>query len=188
MENNSLKLILEALLMSSTEPLSLDQLQSVFSEEAKPRLGELHVALSNLSEDYETREIELKQLANGYRFQTRITYSSWVNRLLQEKPQKYSRALLEILAIIAYQQPVTRADIEEIRGVSLSSSILKTLFERGWIKIGGYRGVPGKPAAYITTNAFLDYFNLTNLNELPRLKEATITELEQLEKESVTDA
>lgn len=167
--SDSVKLVLEALLMSSHDPISLDQLQTVFEEWQKPSREQLRIALDELANDYENRAIELKLVASGYCFQTRIEYTSWINRLSAEKPAKYSRALLETLAIIAYRQPVTRADIEDLRGVGLSSSILKTLLEREWVKIAGYRDVPGKPAVYVTTKAFLDYFNLANLNHLPSL-------------------
>ncbi len=163
-----LKDILEALLMQANGALSLEQFQSAF-EENIPSKQELLNALDSLSQDYENRAIELKLLASGYYLQTKARYSPWINRLNIEKPVKYSRALLETLAIIAYQQPLTRAEIEAIRGVSVSSSLFKTLIEREWIKIASYRDTPGKPALYITTKNFLDYFNLSTLNELPVL-------------------
>lgn len=153
--------------MNASQPLSLEQLEAVFEDWQRPRREEFKEVLSELAKDYENRAIELKLLASGYCLQTKAKYGSWVSRLHAEKPGKYSRAILETLAIIAYQQPVTRADIEDIRGVSVNSAILKSLMEREWIKIAGHRDVPGKPAVYATTKTFLDYFNLTSLNELP---------------------
>ncbi|MBA2656132.1 MAG: SMC-Scp complex subunit ScpB [Tatlockia sp.] len=170
MGDNELKLILEALLMNSVQPLSLQHLNSVFAEWQRPGQARLEVALRELADDYKSRAIELKELATGFCLQTKAEYSLWISNLHAEKPAKYSRALLETLAIIAYQQPVTRADIEELRGVTLSSSIIKTLIEREWIRIAGHRDVPGKPAVYATTKAFLDYFNLASLNDLPALQ------------------
>ncbi|MFA5960357.1 MAG: SMC-Scp complex subunit ScpB [Tatlockia sp.] len=173
MEDNALKLVLEALLLSSDTPLSLEQLQSVFIQDEKPSRERLKTLLAHLAKDYEHRAIELKSLASGYCVQTKVKYSPWIQSLLIEKPAKYSRALLETLAIIAYRQPVTRADIEEIRGVAVSSSIIKTLLEREWIRVSAYREVPGKPAVYVTTRAFLDYFNLVSLNDLPEVNECS---------------
>ena len=170
---NELKNIVEALLMHSNDPLTLEQIQAVFDDWDKPEPELLHAVLAELVKDYETRAIELKLLASGYCLQTKAKYSSWISRLYVEKPTKYSRALLETLAIIAYRQPVTRADIEDIRGVAVSSSILKTLMEREWVRIAGHRDVPGKPAVYVTTKRFLDYFNLLALNELPSLDETS---------------
>lgn len=169
MNKPTLKLILEAALMTSAQPLSLDKMMSIFIDEAQPSRAEILEALNQLAQDYETRAIELKHLASGYSIQTRETFSPWIVRLLAEKPVKYSKALLETLAIIAYRQPVTRAEIEDIRGVSVSPSILKTLLEREWVRIAGHRDGPGKPAVYTTTKYFLDYFNLNNLQELPPL-------------------
>lgn len=171
MDDLELKCIVEALLMSATEPLSLERIESVFDDWFKPDRKKLESVILQLTEDYENRGIELRLVAQGYRFQTRTQYSHWVSRLFAEKPAKYSRALLETLAIIAWQQPVTRADIEDIRGVAVSSSMLKTLIEREWIRIAGHRDVPGKPAVYVTTKTFLDYFNLKSLSDLPPLPE-----------------
>ncbi|MBA3535306.1 MAG: SMC-Scp complex subunit ScpB [Tatlockia sp.] len=187
MNDANLKLVLEALLMNSIKPLSLEQLESVFEVWQKPGREQLRIMLKELAKDYESRAIELKELASGYCLQTRAEYSPWISSLNAEKPAKYSRALLETLAIIAYQQPVTRADIEDIRGVSVSSTILKTLIEREWVKIAGHRDVPGKPAVYATTKNFLDYFNLTNLNDLPALQASLnfAPVAEQLKEESV---
>lgn len=173
MDNKDLSAIVEALLMSADKPLSVDDLLSVFDDWQKPEKDQINQAIKQLEEDYQNRAIELKQLASGYCFQTRSQYGLWISRLYTEKPVKYSRALLETLAIIAYRQPVTRADIEDIRGVAVSSSILKTLVEREWIKIAGHRDVPGKPGVYVTTKNFLDYFNMATLHELPPLSAHT---------------
>ncbi|KTC96616.1 SMC-Scp complex subunit ScpB [Legionella erythra] len=169
MDNQQLKAILEALLMSSPDALSMQQLLSVFNEWENPGLERMEQALLSLKQDYSERGIELTQVASGYCFQTKAKYAHWISRLKAEKPAKYSRALLETLAIIAYKQPVTRADIEDIRGVAVSSSMLRTLLEREWVRVAGHRDVPGKPAVYVTTKAFLDYFNLRSLDELPSL-------------------
>ena len=168
MDDTELKLIVEALLMSHGEPLTMEKMMTIFEESQKPSLQQLHRVILALTKDYETRAIELKCLAGGYCLQTKKHYSTWIARLMVEKPAKYSGAFLEVLAIIAYRQPVTRADIEEIRGVAVSSPMLKTLLEREWIHIAGHRDVPGKPAVYVTTKAFLDYFNLASLNDLPQ--------------------
>lgn len=175
-----IKLILESLLFASSQPLSEKQLQQLFPDDSPPDLPEIKQALTELAADYENRAIELKQVASGYRFQIRADYAPWLVKLLAEKPTKYSRALLETLAIIAYRQPVTRGDIEDIRGVSVSSSIMQTLIEREWIRVIGQKEVPGRPSLYATTPQFLDYFNLRALNDLPALQ--TIPELD------ITDA
>lgn len=169
MNDNEIKMVIEALLMSSEKPLTIDQIESVFEDWQIADRQCLDRAFKALDADYENRAIELKQLASGYVIQTREKFGLFISRLQTEKSARYSRALLETLAIIAYRQPVTRADIEDIRGVAVSSSILKTLLERDWIKVAGHRDVPGKPAVYVTTRAFLDYFNLTTINQLPPL-------------------
>lgn len=174
MNDIELKLIIEALLMSSHEPLSIEKIRSAFEGEAMPSAQEIHHAIAELARDYKERAIELKTLASGFSLQTKACYSPWIARLMAEKPVKYSRALLETLAIIAYKQPVSRAEIEEIRGVAVSSTIMKTLIEREWIRIAGHRDVPGKPAVYVTTKSFLDYFNLRTLNELPPLESGVL--------------
>jgi segregation and condensation protein B len=171
MDELFLKHTVEALLMSSDEPLSAASILAVFYDWEKPSIEAVQHCLNALTEDYASRGIELKSLASGYRFQTKAAYSTWVSRLLNDKPAKYSGALLETLAIIAYRQPVTRADIEDIRGVAVSTSIMKTLIERGWVRIVGFRDVAGKPAVYTTTKEFLDYFNLSSLNDLPLLQQ-----------------
>lgn len=183
MTDMDLKWIIEALLLSSNEPLSLERMLGVFDEWDKPTSEQVMIILNDLKDDYCARSCELVQVASGYQIQTKKLYSKWVGRLQLEKPAKYSKALLETLAIIAYKQPVTRADIEEVRGVAVNSQIMKTLLERDWIRIAGHKDVPGKPAVYATTKEFLDYFNLKHLNELPALKDIeeplTITNVEQ---------
>ncbi len=165
-----IKYIVEAILFAAHRPMSCKQVQQVFPELEQPELADIQVAIEAIIEDYQHRPIELKQVASGYRFQVKAELSHWVSRLFEEKPPKYSRALLETLAIIAYRQPVTRGDIEDIRGVSVSSSIIQTLLEREWIKVIGQKAVPGRPNLYGTSKQFLDYFNLGTLNELPTLE------------------
>lgn len=167
-----LKNILEAVLMTSSDSMSLNQFVSLFEKDAdQPERADIRTALEQLQEDYEGRGVELKEVASGFRFQVRNEYSEWVNRLFDERPQRYSRALLETLAIIAYRQPITRGEIEDIRGVNISSSIIKTLQEREWIRVVGHRDVPGKPELLATSKQFLDYFNLKKLADLPSLAE-----------------
>lgn len=165
----NLKAILQALLMSSTIPLTIERMLSAFADWEKPEILAIKSALDELATDYADTSVELVSGAVGYYFRTKPEYASWISRMLSEKPPKYSSAILETLAIIAYKQPVTRADIEHIRGVSLSSSILRTLLDREWIREIGTRDVPGKPTLFGTTKAFLDYFNLQSLNDLPAL-------------------
>jgi len=161
--------ILEAILMVADKPMTVAQLAKLFNEPELPSNDELRQALKTLKERYETSGIELREVASGFRFQARSEFSPWLAKLWEERPPRYSRAFLETLAIIAYKQPITRAEIEAIRGVGVSSPIIKTLMEREWVRIVGYREVPGKPALYATTKTFLDYFNLKNLDELPSL-------------------
>lgn len=163
--------IVEAVLFASEKPLSIKQLQEVFPELEQPSLAELEDAVAQVVADYSSRPVELKLLASGYRFQVRENMSPWVSRLFEEKPARYSRALLETLAIIAYRQPVTRGEIEDIRGVVVSSNIIRTMLEREWIKVVAHKEVPGRPALYATTKQFLDYFNLSSLAQLPTLEE-----------------
>lgn len=153
--------------MAADEPLSIDKLVAIFATDVALSKKEIQVLLEELQRDYQNSGIELKSLASGFAFQTKAEYASWVARLWQEKPPKYSRALLETLIIIAYRQPVTRPEIEEIRGVAVNSSIIKTLLEREWIRTVGYKEVPGKPVLFATTPYFLDYFNLKTLADLP---------------------
>jgi segregation and condensation protein B len=166
-----LKHIVEAILFAAQKPMTAKQVQQIFPELEQPALEEIQTAIAAISMDYQTRPIELKQVASGYRFQVRQNLAHWVVRLFEEKPPRYSRALLETLAIIAYRQPVTRGDIEDIRGVSVSSSIMQTLLEREWIRVVAHKEVPGRPGLYGTTKQFLDYFNLTSLNDLPTLQQ-----------------
>ena len=175
MDENEFKNIIEAVLLSSNEPISAEKIQGIFDEWQRPTIEKLKNFINSLKADYSSRAFELIEVASGYQIQTRLKYSSWVSRIQIEKPAKYSRALLETLAIIAYKQPVTRADIEEIRGVAVNSQIMKTLMEREWIRIAGHKDVPGKPAVYTTTKEFLNYFNLRYLNELPSLPEVLET-------------
>lgn len=165
------KRIVEAILFAAKRPLTAKQVQQVFPELEQPELAEIDSAIAAIISDYHSRPIELKLVASGYRFQVKADLSRWVARLFEEKPPKYSRALLETLAIIAYKQPVTRGDIEDIRGVSVSSSIIQTLQEREWVRVVGHKEVPGRPGLYGTTKQFLDYFNITTLNQLPTLQE-----------------
>ncbi len=182
MSETQIKNIIEASLMVADRPLASTQLQSVlepeYGGEALP--GLIVEALDELQQDYAERGVELKQVARGYRFQARPELATWVNRLWEERPPRYSRALLETLALIAYRQPVTRGEIEALRGVALSTGILKTLLERHWVRVAGHRDVPGHPAVYATTSQFLEYFNLKTLGELPPLP-ASAGGVEQIE-------
>lgn len=172
MTPEQLKNIIEAALMTSSGPMTISRIVSLFEKDAEqPGKDEVRAALEQLQSDYDERGVELKEVASGFRFQVRPEYADWVNRLFDERPQRYSRALLETLAIIAYRQPITRGEIEDIRGVSISSSIVKTLQEREWIRTVGHRDVPGKPELLATTRQFLDYFNLKKLSDLPSLAE-----------------
>jgi len=180
-EQKKLKNIIEAALMAVAKPMSIEQLMQLFSEEDRPSNNAIKDALSALAEESVERGIELKEIASGYRYQAKQEYSEWLSRLWEERPAKYSRAALETLALIAYRQPVTRAEIEDVRGVGVSSSIVKTMIEREWIRVVGHRDVPGRPALYATTKQFLDYFNMKSLDELPTLAE--IKDLEDLNPE-----
>lgn len=166
-----LKRVIEAVLMAAAQPLSLSQLAALFTEEENVDNEQLLAALQALAEDCAERGIELKEVASGYRYQIREDVHTFVTRLWTERQTKYSRALLETLALIAYRQPITRAEIEQIRGVAVSTSIIKTLEEREWVRVVGYRDVPGRPALFGTSRNFLDYFNLKSLDELPPLAE-----------------
>ncbi len=167
---NDLALIIEALLFTAGRPLSEQQILQMFSVEEQPSLGELRTALGELKATYINRAVDLVSVASGYQFQAKIDFAPWIGRLWEEKPAKYSRALFETLALIAYRQPITRGEIEDIRGVSISPSIFKTLLEdRNWIRVVGQRDVPGRPSLYATTKLFLDYFGLSSLDQLPPL-------------------
>ncbi len=163
--------ILEAALMVAGRPLTIQMMQKLFDESEQPETSFIKSVLTTIAEKYADSGIELREVASGYQFQAKTDLSPWLSRLWEERAPRYSRAFLETLALIAYRQPITRAEIEEIRGVTASSNIIKTLQERDWIKIMGYRDVPGKPALYGTTKVFLDHFNLKSLTELPTLAE-----------------
>ncbi len=177
---SQLKKILEGVLLAAGRPLPLDRLEALFSEHERPERDELVVVLDSISEECEGRGYELKKVSSGYRLQVRQELSEWVSRLWEEKPQRYSRALMETLSIIAYRQPITRGDIEKIRGVAVSTQIVQTLLEHEWVRIVGHRDVPGRPAMYATTKQFLDYFNLESLEQLPPL--ADIRDLEDINR------
>jgi len=173
--------IIEGALLAAGKAMTVAQLADLFEEQERPQTTEIREALKEVADRCEDRGFELQEVASGFRFQVRQALSPWVARLWQERPQKYSRALLETLSLIAYRQPITRGEIEEIRGVAVSSNIVKTLHEREWIRVVGHRDVPGRPAMYATTRTFLDYFNLKNLDQLPALAE--IRDLETLNAE-----
>lgn len=172
MNQDELKNIIEAVLMAADVPRNITHLISLFENDPlKPEREQVVAAIEQLQQDYAGRGVELREVASGYRFQVRSDYAEWVNRLYEERPQRYSRAFLETLAIIAYRQPITRSEIEDIRGVSVSSGIIKSLQEREWVRVVGHRDVPGKPELLATSREFLDYFNLKKLTELPALSE-----------------
>ena len=180
-DNTQLKCIIEAALFATGKPLQLDHMLQLFEDNDAPEKAKLREVLADLADDYQHRGIELKEVSSGFRIQIRSDYSRWVSRLWDEKPGRYSRALMETLALIAYRQPITRGEIEDIRGVSVSSHIMKTLLEREWVRSVGHRDVPGRPSLYATTRAFLDYFNLKSLDELPTLAE--IRDLDTINRE-----
>jgi segregation and condensation protein B len=179
--NPEIRNIVEAALLVAGQPLTLDKLCALFPEESRPTRDDMRAILAALNDDYLDRGIELKQIEQAWRIQSRTKYADWLSRLYEERPVRYSRALLETLAIIAYRQPVTRGEIEEIRGVSVSSETIKTLLGREWIRQVGVRDVPGKPALYGTTRGFLEHFNLKSLDELPPLAE--LRDIEKISEE-----
>ncbi len=181
-EPRELASLLEAFLLASGKPQSLERLFELFEEAERPDPAVFKKALTLLGKSCEGRAFELKEVASGYRLQIREKFAPWVGRLWEERPQRYSRALLETMALIAYRQPITRGEIEDVRGVAVNSNIVKTLLEREWIRVVGYRDVPGKPAMFATTKAFLDHFNLKNLDDLPPL-----AELREIEAEPVLE-
>ena len=196
MESNQLKMIIEGALLAAGHSLDINQLEKLFDEdlfgsresgddgtgeENRPPRDQIQAVLEDIEADCTGRGFELKRTGSGYRFQVRQELSQWVNKLWDEKPKKYSRALLETLALIAYRQPITRGDIEEIRGVSVSSEIIKSLLEREWVRVVGHRDVPGRPALYATTKQFLDYFSMSSLDQLPALNE--IKDIEDINPE-----
>ena len=176
--------ILEALLLSASRPISIDDILKVF-EDPKPSKDEIRKALNQIDQDCLTRGIELKKIASGYRLQVKQSLSQYIAKLWEEKPQKFSKATLETLSLIAYKQPITRGEIEEIRGVSVGTQLIRGLMERGWVKIVGQRDVPGRPSLYSTTKEFLDYFGLQHLRELPELP--SLPDLTSIEHELPID-
>lgn len=181
MSNTSLKSIIEGFIFASDKAMSVDRVIGYFPENEEPEKADVLAAIEELQKDYEDRGIELKKVSTGYRFQVRQELTPWVSRLWEEKPARYTRALLETLALIVYRQPITRGEIEEIRGVAVSSNIIKTLQEREWVRVIGHRDVPGRPALYASTKEFLDYFNLESLEQLPPLSE--IKDLDAIAKD-----
>lgn len=182
MESEKLKPILEALFAAADRPLSVNSIFDLFSGDVEqPVKDDIRKAIHELMEQYAHGGLQLKQVASGFRLQVKPAYETWVSRLWDQRPPRYSRALMETLALIAYRQPITRGEIEDIRGVSVSTNIIKTLQEREWVKPLGHKDVPGKPALYGTTRGFLDYFNMKSLNELPTLAE--IRDLDQYHPE-----
>jgi segregation and condensation protein B len=171
-----LKALIETLIFVSEQPLSIKQLQEILTDIPNLTPGRLQAEIEGLQAKYEGSGIELKQFASGYLFQTRIEYAPWIQKLWQDRPRKYSQALLEVLAIIACEQPITRAEIELRRGVSLAANVIKTLVEREWIKVVGHKDSPGRPALYATTPDFLAYFNLANIDELKRMLAEDVNE------------
>jgi len=179
MNSDLIKKIVEGALMAAGKSLDINHLERLFEDDERPPRDQIKAALEEIDDDCRGRGFELKQTASGYRFQVQQELATWVNRLWEEKPKRYSRAMLETLSLIAYRQPLTRGDIELVRGVAVSSEIIKTLQEREWIRVVGYRDVPGKPALFATTKQFLDYFNLNSLDDLPALGEIKdLTELD----------
>ena len=175
------KHIVEAALLAAGGPLTIDMLLELFLEEERPEKKALREAIGTLQQEYQDRGIELVEVGSGFRINVRAELAPWVSRLWEERPARYSRAMLETLALIAYRQPITRGEIEEIRGVSVSSQIIKTMMEREWIRVVGHRDVPGKPALYATTRGFLDYFGMSSLSDLPTLQE--IRDLDSINRE-----
>ena len=171
MNSDFLRQILEAAIMVSDKPMDVSHLEKLFDEKERPHRDEIRAALDEITTDCRDKGFELVKVSSGYRFQTKQSLSAWVSRVWEEKPKKFSRAMLETLALIAYRQPTTRGDIESVRGVSVSSDIIRVLDERGWIRVVGHRDVPGKPELLATTKEFLDYFNLKSLDQLPSLAE-----------------
>ncbi|HKY69759.1 MAG TPA: SMC-Scp complex subunit ScpB [Gammaproteobacteria bacterium] len=179
--NELLEKIVEGLIFASHKPLSVEEIVKIFDEKVRPSLGEVRALLTTLQTQYQEKGVNLQEVASGFRFQVAQAVTPWVSRLWEEKPSRLSRALLETLALIAYRQPITRGEIEEIRGVIVSTQIIKTLMELEWIRVVGHKEVPGRPALYSTTKAFLDHFNLKSLDELPPLAE--LRDLEEIAKE-----
>lgn len=190
MESHYHKNVIEAALLAAGRPLDVESMLELFDEHERPTAGQVTEILGTLAEEYAGRALQLVEVASGWRAQVREGYSGPVSRLWQERPAKYSRALLEILSLIAYRQPITRAEIEDVRGVTVNPNIVRTLTERGWIRVVGHREVPGRPELLGTTREFLDYFGLSGLDQLPTLAE--LQEMDnvgvQLEFEGQADA
>lgn len=178
---DKLKQIIEGAMLAAGRPLSVDSILSLFLDEDQPSRDEIREAIKSLQDDCANRGVELKEVSTGFRYQVKADLAEWVARLWEEKASKYSRASLETLALIAYRQPITRSEIEDVRGVSVSSHIVKSMLEREWVRVIGHRDVPGRPALYGTTKTFLDYFGLKNLSELPPLAE--LRNIESIERE-----
>lgn len=190
MENEQLKYIVEAALLAAGRPLDVNDLQGLFGEDDPPGKDDIRAAIAGLQDDYANRGIVVQEVASGFRVQVRTSMSGWLGRLWEERAPRYSRALMETLAIIAYRQPVTRGDVEDIRGVGVTTNIMRSLLERNWIRVVGFRDVPGKPAIYGTSKEFLDYFGLKKLDDLPPLAdlkdlEAFTAQLELSDAESL---
>ena len=179
--DNKVKMVVEGLLLASAKPLTIANIANVFEEKERPDGKELRSIMEVISEECNDRGFELREVASGYRVQVKQELSEWIGKLWEEKPPRYTRALLEILSLIAYKQPITRGDIEEVRGVSVSPNIIRTLIDREWVRVVGHRDVPGRPAMFATTKQFLDYFNLKSLQDLPPLSE--VKELEKSAEE-----
>jgi segregation and condensation protein B len=178
---NTLSQIIEALLLSASRPIGVQEIERVFDETERPSKDEIRSALSEIEEQCSNRGVELKKVSTGYRLQVRQDLSSYIAKLWEEKPPRFSKATLETLALIAYRQPITRGEIEEIRGVTIGTQLMRGLMDRGWVKIVGQRDVPGRPSLYSTTKEFLDYFGLQHLRELPDLPE--LPDLQTLDME-----
>jgi segregation and condensation protein B len=171
MSDSYLKNVIEAALLAAARPVSVAELAQIFDEQSRPSPKEMRALLEQLTADYEGRGVAIKETANGFRFQVRSEFAHEVSRLWPDRPRKYSRALLETIALIAYRQPITRAEIENVRGVSVNPEIVKTLMERNWVRVVGHREVPGHPELLGTTDEFLDYFSLKSIEDLPPLAE-----------------
>lgn len=178
--------VIEAVLLSASRPIDVQEIERVFPEDEKPTREEIRQALQEIEEQCKDRGVELKKVSSGYRLQVRQFLSSYVAKLWEERPQRFSKATLETLALIAYRQPITRGEIEEIRGVTIGTQLMRGLMERGWVKIVGQRDVPGRPSLYSTTKEFLDYFGLQHLRELPELPE--LPDLQSLDMELPLEA
>ena len=180
-KKKELRNVVEGALLAAGRPLSLDEMLALFTDDDRPGRDELRKAVEALAEEFKDRGIEIKEVASGYRIQVKSDLAPWISRLWEERPARYSRALLETLALVAYRQPITRGEIEDVRGVSVSTHIIRTLQDRGWIRIVGHRDVPGHPEMFGTTKEFLDYFSLKSLDELPTL--AQLRDIESINAE-----